>query len=238
MANFTQELGYWGEGPQTIGTRSYCQAALLQHPSRGTFSNYDEKVLGEATLYGLPMLRINLPVTTTNKPGGLPELPGVTAPAAADLTTDTKHITFTYATSSTNSGTFFQVANVDDLQVSVGRPVQPRTSEDVHQQDSIAHGVLHVGGTFQDFVLLNPVVSQIVTDQTPLHNEPLYDTSGWYPTVAGSLNRFLSIDGQSHERLIIVPGQYRANGPRLKHRHRAPVQQSRLRRLSRAFLGH
>ncbi len=70
-----------------------------------------------------------------------------------------------------------------------------------------------LGGTFQDFSNFDPVVSQIVTDQTPLNNEPLYDTSGWYPTVAGSLNRFLSIDGQSHERLIMVPGQYRANGP-------------------------
>jgi hypothetical protein len=73
MANFAQELGYWGKGPQTVGN------ALLHAKQRyynslpaQTFSNYDEKVLGEATLYGLPMLRINLPVTTTIKPGGLP----------------------------------------------------------------------------------------------------------------------------------------------------------------------
>lgn len=36
---------------------------------------YSERliVLGEATLYGLPMLRITMPVTTTVKPGGLAE---------------------------------------------------------------------------------------------------------------------------------------------------------------------
>jgi hypothetical protein len=214
MANFAQELGYWGTGPQTVGK------ALLHAKHRyynslpvQTFSNYDEKVLGITTLYGLPMLRVNMPVTTTIKPGALWEPLAGTAPTAAELTTETLSLRFTYVPSSTNSGTFFQVAGVDDLQISAGRPVQPRWSKDIHQPDTIAHGVLMLGGAFQDFPNFDPVISQIVTDRTPLNNELLYDTAEWYPSVPGSINRFLSIDGQSRERLIVVPGQYRANGP-------------------------
>ena len=214
MANFAQELGYWGKGPQTVGK------ALLNAKHRyynslpvQTFSNYDEKVLGITTLYGLPMLRVNMPVTTTARPGGLLEPLEGTAPTATELTTETLTLRFTYVPSNTNSGTFFQVANVDDLQISAGRPVQPRTSKDIHQPDTIAHGVLMLGGVFQAFPDFDPVISQIVTDRTPLNNEPLYDTTEWYPTVPGSINRFLSIDGQSRERLVVVPAQYRAHGP-------------------------
>jgi hypothetical protein len=78
MADFAQEPGYWGKGPQTVGK------ALLNARHRyynslpaQTFSNYDEKVLGEATLYGLPMLRVNMPVTTTTKPGAFPTTTGL-----------------------------------------------------------------------------------------------------------------------------------------------------------------
>ena len=61
MTDFATMLGDWSSGPQTIGR------ALLQAKQRyfnrlptGSFSSYDEKVLGESTLYGLPMLRIDL----------------------------------------------------------------------------------------------------------------------------------------------------------------------------------
>lgn len=69
-----------------------------------------------------------------------------------------------------------------------------------------------VGGSSHDQFDFDPTVARIVTDEINL-SEPLYPTQEWYPVPVGSLNRFLSIDGQSHEQLIVVPGQYRANGP-------------------------
>ena len=72
--------------------------------------------------------------------------------------------------------------------------------------------MLLVGGSFTDAPNFDPTVARIVTDEVNIP-EPLYPTLEWYPSVLGSLNRFLSIDGQSREELVVVPGQYRANGP-------------------------
>ena len=59
-------LGNWSEGPQTVGmAMRMAKQQYYNELAGGTFSNYDEKVLEQMTLYGLPMLRINMPVTTT-----------------------------------------------------------------------------------------------------------------------------------------------------------------------------
>jgi hypothetical protein len=118
-------------------------------------------------------------------------------------------LTFTYALSTTSTGAFYQVAGEKELDVSAGRPVQPLKSYNVHQLNTIAHGVLMLGGSFTDVPDFDPVVSRIVTDQVNIP-EPAYPTLEWYPAEVGSINRFLAIDGQSRERLVVVPGQYRA----------------------------
>jgi hypothetical protein len=207
MANFAEELGYWGEGPQTVGR------ALLRAKQRyfndiatASFSNYDEKVMGIATLYGLPMLRVSMPLTTTVPPGSAritARRSDVAGPA------EIISLTFKYVLSTTSTGSFYQIAGEDDLHVSAGRPVQPRAVVDVHQDDTIVHGVLMLGGSYSDVPDFDPMVARIVTDEVNI-KEPLYPTQEWYPLVVGSLNRFLSIDGQSREQLIVVPGQYRA----------------------------
>jgi hypothetical protein len=207
MANFTEELGYWGEGPQTVGRAlQRAKQRYFNTIAAASFSNYDEKVMGIATLYGLPMLRVNMPVTTTVPPGGL-RIPAHRSEAADSV--EIISLTFKYVLSNTNTGSFYQIAGEDDLHVVAGRPVQPRTAVDVHQGNTIVHGVLMLGGSYTDVPNFNPVVATIVTDEVNIA-EPLYPTQEWYPLVVGGLNRFLSIDGTSHEQLVVVPGQYRA----------------------------
>jgi hypothetical protein len=41
--------------------------------------------------------------------------------------------------------------------------------------------------------------------------EPVYPTAQWYPVQPGTVNRFLAIDGQSRERLVVVPAQFQAS---------------------------
>src|SRR5262249_42869158 len=43
--------------------------------------------------------------------------------------------------------------------------------------------------------------------------EPLYPTTAFEPLQLGAVNRYLGLDGQSRERLVVVPGQFRADGP-------------------------
>jgi hypothetical protein len=70
MFNFAKALGDWSEGPQTVG-RALLLAKQRYYNSAaaGSLSTYDEKVLEQTTLYGLPMLRVNMPLTTTQGTG-------------------------------------------------------------------------------------------------------------------------------------------------------------------------
>jgi hypothetical protein len=55
-------------------------------------------------------------------------------------------------------------------------------------------------------------VSRVVTDQLAIATdaELSFPAQEWYPAQMGVVNRFLSIDGESQERLVVVPGQFRA----------------------------
>ena len=65
-------------------------------------------------------------------------------------------------------------------------------------------------GTFSDVSDVDPLISRVVTEQVYYDTEPVYPTAQWYPVQPGTVNRFLSIDGQSREQLVVVPGQFRA----------------------------
>ena len=227
MVNFVKQLGYWPDGQApTVG-----QALLRakQHyyntAAAGAFSNYDEKVLEEMILYGLPMLRVSMPVTTTTPPDGPNLAAGVQVvsapsqgarlaePVSAQAVTSSVTLNLGYTLNSVGGlGDYYLITGEDDVQVAGGRPIQPRTSLDIHRADTIAHGVLLLGGTFSDTPDFDPVISRVITDELYVETEPLYPALGWYPVVPGTLNRFLGIDGQSRERLVVTPGQFRAAG--------------------------
>jgi len=43
-----------------------------------------------------------------------------------------------------------------------------------------------------------------------LEVEPAFLASGWYPANSVVINRLLSIDGTSHEQLVVIPAQFQA----------------------------
>ena len=139
MTNFVGELGDWSPGRQTVGARS-CRPSRATYNTlaAGSFSRYDEKVLGELTLYGLPMLRVNLPVTTTAPYGGpnlvqARTLSGEGFQAQAATTASTTNVACTSITPSTQRPTAHITPSPgsQDAQATGNRPVQPRASLDV-----------------------------------------------------------------------------------------------------------
>jgi hypothetical protein len=66
-----------------------------------------------------------------------------------------------------------------------------------------------VGGTFHDRAI-DPVISRVVTDELYVEAEPAYPTPSWYPLQLGGVNRYLGLDGVSHDKLVVTPGQFRA----------------------------
>jgi hypothetical protein len=220
MTNFAEELGYWANGGAqrpTVG-EAFLRAKqrYLNTVFAASFSNYDEKILATATLYGLPMLGVTMPVTTAAAPGfhaptasALQSSLKTGASSALTITQYSLALSYT-VTTVPGVGEYFQVWGENDLHVAGARPIQPRTSVDVASPNSVAHGVLWTGGTFQASTNFNPVVSHVMTEETYSEIEPTYPTLSWYPAQLGAINRFLSLDGLPHERLVVVPGQFRA----------------------------
>ena len=177
----------------------------------GTFSNYDEKVMGIMTLYGLPMMRVNMPITTTAALAG----PAVAAaPNGLPVDTFTSTVTLSYdfaAHTIVGLGDYYTVAGDNEVYVAGARPIQPRDSLNVAVPGTIAHGVLLLGGSFTDVPDFNPAVSRVLTDDTYSIAEPLFASDYWSPVGLGTINRFWGIDGRSFERLVVVPGQFKAD---------------------------
>jgi hypothetical protein len=163
MLNFVQELGYVGQGPQTVG-RALMRAKQRYYNSAaaGSFSSYDEKILAIPTIYGLPMIGVTMPQTSSVPPGGASLIAAPSRLAVGSgVLTSTVALDFSYESGSVPGiGEYRQVAGSDDLLVVGNRPVQPRATRVISAEGKIAHGALLVGGAFSDTPNFNPVISR------------------------------------------------------------------------------
>jgi hypothetical protein len=225
MSYFVEELGYNGEGTPSVGT------ALLRAKQRyfnsaaaGTLSNYDEKIMAISTLYGLPMLGVQMPNPSAEPPGGRSLLAtagterteGSVYTASASVihadavTSSTISLSLDYTSTTTALGRYDSIVGEEDQQVMAGRPILPRTSRDVSLEGKLAHGVLLTGAEFSDTVGFDPLISRVVTDELRADPEPTFPTEAWFPSRVASLNRFLSLEGETRDRLVVVPAQFLA----------------------------
>jgi len=165
---------------------------------------YDEKSLIEATLYGLPMLNVSMPVTQPIGGSALTSNPN--APLAIDSSLERITVTLplTPTQHDTPNGTYFSIAG--EVQGYPGRPVQPRTTRlaDLAPRHSL-RGLLLISAVYSDIAPFDPVVTIPVTDvQLP---EPPFNAAGWFPAKFWAANRF-----GDEDRLVIVGGQYNGDG--------------------------
>jgi hypothetical protein len=167
-------------------------------------------VMAEATLSGLPMLRVSLPNPTEAPPEGV----GLQVEVEmGQLVTTPLALSFSYERHDVGSlGAYYTVSGSDETYVVSGRPVLPQTGINVQIPGTFARGALMVGGTFVDEEGFDPLISRVVTDHLylPGDAELPFPVEAWYPAQIGTANRFLTIDGMSHERLVVVPGQFQA----------------------------
>ncbi|MCP4535611.1 MAG: hypothetical protein GY832_00520, partial [Chloroflexi bacterium] len=212
MTNFVDELGYWKDGhAPTVGQALLsAKQRYYNSASGGSLSNYDEKVMGIMAIYGLPMLEVRMPITTTPVSSVGRQLAVSSQQAKEGVTVSSVDLSFTYTPHTIGVGTYYVAVGEDDVHVAGALPIQPRASRNVHEPDTIAHGALLVGGTFSDTHDFDPVISRPATDELTSETEFAYPVGAWYPAHIGTVNRFLSIDGQSHDQLVVVPAQFRA----------------------------
>jgi hypothetical protein len=214
MVNFVDALGDWSEGPQTVGqAMKMAKFRYFNSLAAGSFSNYDEKVLEEMTLYGLPMMRINMPVTTSVPVGGYSVVDGASLAVGTGSGGTAVNLAYDFDRHDIpGRGSYYTVQGEVETYVAGGRPIQPRASVDVSVPGQLAKGVLWTGGSFMDVPDFDPVVSRVITDERYIDPEPGYGLDYWFPVGPGSINRFLSVEGESLDRLVVVPGQYKPDG--------------------------
>jgi hypothetical protein len=215
---FTQQLL---GGPLPVG-KALVQAKQDYFASVGyaSFGDYDEKALIEWTLYGLPMLEVQLsPSQADQSPAGNPfyqagsplsgtggyaTLPVAVSPLFTAMTS-TRLLNGTPVV----IGNYYQVG--DEIQVSPGRPLQPRLSVDLQSAlpaGQVAHGALFTGGTYTDLEGFNPVVSRVVSDSAQI--EPSFAFDRWYPLPMQVVNRLQFASALVSEKLVVIPAQYLA----------------------------
>ncbi|NJM42635.1 MAG: hypothetical protein HC853_18785 [Anaerolineae bacterium] len=200
MVNFATQLGTIGEPPTTGRALMLAKQQYYNGLAAGSFGNYDEKVLGIMTLYGLPMQKVRLP-----------NQPPAPVPPAQSQTYFNLPYTFQSNPISIGAGSYDTVNGTSDVSASGGKPVLPVQTIKLDTGNDIAHGVLWLGGSFADTPNFVSAVSQVVTDQVYSTARPAFPFDQFFPGSVASVNRFLTIDGDINQQLVVVPAQFRAD---------------------------
>ncbi|MFO7742601.1 MAG: right-handed parallel beta-helix repeat-containing protein [Anaerolineae bacterium] len=180
-----------------------------------SFSPYDEKVLAQATLYGLPMLRVSMPVSTASVKNSS-DFGWVSASGRSDgLVTRQLNFDLAYEThTDPEVGTYFSVGG--ETEVNEWQPIQPRTSLDISLEGETPHGAFFEGGTYETIEDSDPVISRLISTAPDLDfqdKEPTFDHPDiWHPSWWSLVNR-VWIDEGVNERLVVIPAQYQSTTP-------------------------
>ncbi|MBK8047514.1 MAG: hypothetical protein IPK16_10545 [Anaerolineales bacterium] len=222
---FTQELRRGGAIP--IGNALVAAKQVYLSDTGVEVDGVFEKTILEATLFGLPMLRVQLP----GPPGTavvLPPVIGATNPvvagpgAALDLRTADLTVT-----PSMTAETKILTNSVDNSQIvahyltgpqgAVGRPSQPilpLAAYNVSSPGGLNAGVLRgVGfrsGAYTDEPDVFPLVSAPANEVTAVR--PGFQSSVFFPVVPWTVNYFgvLADPDGGETRLMLTPAQYRS----------------------------
>jgi PKD repeat protein len=203
MLDFTERLVY-GQSA-TLG-QALAGAKQEYYLDEGHFGYYDEKILIESTLYGLPMYRYNTPATATRRqPGAQATVVKEEMSVLGDgLTVNSLSYQFpALLAESTDDGLYYTLGGL--AHASDGEPIQPKYTADLSFPGTKAHGAVFKGGVYTDVASFDPVVEQAITETATLA-EPDFDAPGWYPSQVHHLNRL-----ERGDRLVTLLGQFNAS---------------------------
>jgi PKD repeat protein len=211
-------VDYLSQGMAVGDALRKAKAQYLNRTGVHGFTPYDEKVLSEMTLYGLPMLQVSFPAGF-EMPGPAWLAMGMDAEEqiaqqqvgnTGSLTTQQVNFTLPVAMATTVNGSYFHVNG--EIETVAGMPILPRTSVDVTLPGEIARGAFFEGGTYQTYEGFDPVVSRLITETTSGLSEPQYTFEVWAPSVWDMVNSLDTPEGLQ-QRLVVLAAQYQASTP-------------------------
>ncbi|NTU85707.1 MAG: hypothetical protein HGA45_41325, partial [Chloroflexales bacterium] len=202
-----------GSDEITVG-QAAVRAKLDYLSQKTSLSGIDEKTLLQFVLYGLPMLRVNMPNTpVANSPASavasvaaVPTQAGLsqqTIMVSANPTRTDVRLNGGVVTASYYTGGAGNITNPAE-------PIFPLESKDVSVPGMVLRGALVVSATYSDTAPITPLTSAPTTEQSRAH--PAFFSDVFYPTQNVGANFVQAIDGGA-TRLLVVPAQYRSAGP-------------------------
>ena len=211
-----------GSGPVSVG-QALVKAKKQYLAEMAQMTGIDQKTLVEMTLYGLPMMKVNMPgaritppaensiVSTTNPVGsgpgasfGLRSAGVVLNPV---LTTHTKSLQ-NLSNNSTVNTTYLSGPN--GVVANPFEPIYPKQLYNVSATNNELRGVAIRGGTYTDQSGIVPLTTAPTTETSTAHLS--FNTNVFYPTQTWAPNYYDAISG-GNTRLIVFPAQFRSSAP-------------------------
>ncbi len=218
---FSEELRA-GTGPVAIG-QALAAAKQTYLMETQELRPLHEKSLIEATLFGLPMLKIDMPAgrgnpsgdpsvvsgTTgfTSKPGQVLGLTYADLTVEPDLTLMEQQLDIV-GTDVPSSVTASYISGSDGVVVNPAEPVLPLESLNVGVADTVLRGVGFRGGAFSDVPNILPLTGAATTEIRGVH--PPFVSSVFYPMQPYQVNYFGQlVEGMSGAvQLNVTPAQF------------------------------
>ncbi len=220
-AGFAKQL-HAGTGPVSVG-QALLRAKIAYLASHPTLESIDTKALLESTVFGLPMLSVNLP----NGRGPVTGESSIASPTTVDsgagvalglqsddvsvdtsaATTNTKTLKDT-STSSTFLATW--LSGPDGVEAKPNQPALPLFSDNASVSGASLRGVGFRGGAYTDIPGIIPLSGAVATEVNTPH--PGFSSQTFFPAVIATPNYFESFGG-GQTRLLVTPAQHRAEGP-------------------------
>ncbi|MFT3895748.1 MAG: PxKF domain-containing protein [Anaerolineales bacterium] len=211
-----------GNGPISIG-QAVVKAKQQYLAETAQLTGIDQKTLIEMTLYGLPMMKVDMPGARLSAQSDASIVGSVdpvsTGPGAAfslsssnvtlnpNLTTNTKSLQ-NLADNSTVNTTYFSGSN--GVVVNPFEPIYPKEIDNVSANGQVLRGVALRGGSYTDTNGVIPLTSAPTTETSTAHlsynTEVFYPTQLWVPNYADAI-------GGGTTSLISFPAQFKSSAP-------------------------
>ena len=208
-----------GSGPVSVGKALVAakQAYLAGTPQ---MRGIHEKALLEATLFGLPMLSVDMPgerltsgseasiVTSTNtfatKPGLTLGLQYANVNVTSPLTPHT--VTLKDPANPLQTVTATYLSGNDDVLANPAEPVLPLELRNVTVANMVLRGVGFRGGAYSDQFNVLPLTGAPTTELRGIHAPAFYDV--FYPIRPWNANYFDALVAGGATRLAVTPAQF------------------------------
>ncbi len=222
-ADFSHALRY-GSGPVALGS-ALVDAKSTYLENNPDVQGIDIKSLLEATLYGLPMLSVDLPSGRISDPTSTSTVASTTPESAdpgkqlglssADITLSPALTTKTTQLSNLDGSTgplATYLSGPNGVESSPAEPTLPLAASDVSVPGEVLRGVGFVGGTYTDQTGVTPLTGAPATELSGVHSTFSSDT--FFPSELWTVNYFGALtDGSAGTQLMLTPVQYESDAP-------------------------